>query len=495
MKENDLKKVAEQYKNNIPYKGDLRTFRVDGIDRLGIPIFDATFLGDNNEYGNGLGYGATAIEAEVGAYGEMFEELMISEAGQNVERTEASFKEMKELKKEDIVIDPLTLVLPAGSHYHEDLQLKWVQINRLTDDAPAWIPLEFFGNYNEYVKYPDQLITAITNGCGAGDTFERALLHGLLELLQRDGNADCFRALDQGKVIDLDGISEETRQLMQKLEDKGLKVIPKLARVTCGCVSLYAVGDDHSDDDFPFTVAACGEAADPDFDRAIRKAVLECASSHSRKIFYHSEMERKTKITPEGYEEEVMDMMNLQTEEQRALRTHVEWLQMGKQKLREKLSDSVFLQKETVYTKELPHFDGDSIEERLAQVLKGYKKEGLEVYYYRATPAGHPIQVVRAIVPGIEMEFASYHRIGARGVQRLQERKDPLLSTVSGPGKKRIRLTAEKEKELGGRFWLDTETLDEKINELYPLYREPNAHSAMYALKTGYFDQKTDANA
>jgi ribosomal protein S12 methylthiotransferase accessory factor len=484
-----LEKALETYKSSMP-KGELKTFRIDGIDQLGIPIVDATFLGEDDSYGNGLGYGATPVEAEVGAYGELYEEYFISQAVLNIESVEASFAQMQIDYKDQIVIDPLTLVLPAGSNYDKDLQLKWVQINRLADDAAAWIPLEFLGNYNEYVAYPNQLITAITNGCGAGETFERALLHGLLELLQRDGNADCFRALDQGKVIDLDGISEKTLQLMQELEEKGLKVIPKLAQITCGCVSLYAVGDDLSDDDFPFTVAACGEAADPDFDHAIRKAVLECASSHSRKIFYHSSMERKTKITPEGYAEENLKLIDLEAEEQRALRTHVEWLEMGKTKLREKLKDSVFLQKEVVSPKNMPHFDKSSIEDRLNQVIKSYKKEGLDIYYYRATLPDHPIQVVRAIVPGIEMEFGSYHRIGARGVQRLLDRKDKLISTVSGPGKKRIRLTAEKEKELGGRFWLDTDALDEKINDLYPLYREPNAHSAMHALKTGYFSNE-----
>ena len=110
-----------------------------------------------------------------------------------------------------------------------------------------WAPFEFVGNYNEYMEYPNQLITAITNGSGAGDTFERALLHGLLELLQRDGNADCFRALDRGIVIDKKDISAETLKIMDDLEQKGLRVVPKLARETCGCVSLYAVGDDSSD--------------------------------------------------------------------------------------------------------------------------------------------------------------------------------------------------------------------------------------------------------
>lgn len=487
-KEEQLKEVLKIYKDSFP-KGDLEAFRIDGIDRLDIPIIDATFTAPGDVYANGLGYGATALEAEVGAYGEMSEELYFFKTSTTTETVTHSLAEMQQNYNEDRVIDPLTLVLPAGSLYTPDLELKWAKINRLEDDVEVWIPFEFVANYNEYMQYPNQLINAITNGCGAGDTFERALLHGLLELLQRDGNADCFRALDRGIVIDKKDISPETLELMDDLEQKGLRVIPKLARVTCGCVSLYAVGDDHSDDDFPFTVAACGEAADPDFDRAVRKAVLECASSHSRKLFYHSSFDRKKKVAPKGYVEKNLEILDLELEEPRALRTHVEWLQMGKERLREKLKDNVLSENETVSAKALPHFKENGIKELLDKVIEGIKKEGLKIYYYRATPKENPIQVVRAIVPGIEMEFASYHRIGYRGVQRLLDRGDKLISTVSGEGKKRIKLTSKMEKELGSRFWLDTQTLDEMVGDLYPFYREPSAHTAMYALEHGYFKE------
>ena len=243
-------------------------------------------------------------------------------------------------------------------------------------------------------------------------------------------------------------------------------------------------------DDFPFTVAACGEAADPDFDRAVRKAVLECASSHTRKLFYHTSFDRKKKVAPEGYVEKNLEILDLELEEPRALKTHVEWLQLGKERLREKLKNNVLSENGIVSAKALPHFEGNTIKERLEKVLEGFKKEGLDIYYFRATPRENPIQVVRAIVPGIEMEFASYHRIGHRGVKRLLDRGDKLISSVSGPGKKRIMLTRKMEKELGGRFWLDTQKLDAMVGDLYPLYREPSAHTAMYALEHGYFKEK-----
>ena len=333
--EEQKKKALQQYKGCLP-EGKVETFRIDGIDRLGIPIIDATFTAPGDVYANGLGYGATPLDAEIGAYGELYEELYFYQASVNTETFTSSFAAMQKTYGEENVIDPLTLVLPAGSHYTPQLELKWAQINKLEDDRAVWIPFEFVANYNEYMYYPNQLITAITNGSGAGDSFERALLHGLLELLQRDGNADCFRALDRGIVIDKKDIAADTVKIMDDLEKKGLRVIPKLARETCGCVSLYVVGDDHSDDDFPFTVAACGEAADPDFDYAVRKAVLECASSHSRKLFYHTSFDRKKKVAPQGYIEKNLEILDLDLEEPRALQTHVEWLQMGKEQLTRK---------------------------------------------------------------------------------------------------------------------------------------------------------------
>lgn len=55
---------------------------------------------------------------------------------------------------------------------------------------------------------PEPLITPITNGLGAGPTLEHALGHGLLELIQRDGNSVNFRALAGDTAVALDSVAD-----------------------------------------------------------------------------------------------------------------------------------------------------------------------------------------------------------------------------------------------------------------------------------------------
>ena len=490
MNESHLQRVLQTYQDNLP-EGKLESFRIDPIDYLGVPIVDVTFLPKPYQrLYNGVGYGESELQAQLSAFGEMYEIMAISEAFLSAPQQKGSYREMARRQGAEQVIDPLTMVLPAGSPYTPDTPLRWTEVKRLSDDAPAWVPSEFVTNIQADVAYPGQLTTAITNGDGAGESRERALLHGLLELLQRDGNCDSFRALDQGKVIDVDGIAPATRQLMNHLETKGLTVIPKLARLTCGCVSIYAVGNDRSDDPFPLSVTACGEAADPDFDRAMYKAVLECASSHARKLFYHCSFDRKSKIAPPDYIEKYTNTLVLEEEEPQALAAMVEWLSLSREQLYQRLADTVFSQKEIVSPDDFPRFAAEDIGERLRTVRQGIATEGMEAYYFAATPADHPVQVTKAIVPGMEMELGSYHRLGARGVQRLLDRDDELISRSAGAGKARVRLTNAQEEAVGGPCWLDVERLDERVAPLYPLYREPSEHAAPFALENGYFEQE-----
>lgn len=490
MNDSHLQRILRIYQDNLP-EGKLESFRIDPIDYLGVPIVDVTFLPKPYErLYNGVGYGENELRAQLSAFGEMYEIMAISEAFLSAPVQEGSYQEMVRRRGREQVIDPLMMVLPAGSPYTPDTPLRWTEVKRLSDDAPAWMPGEFVTNLQADVAYPHQLTTAITNGDGAGESRERALLHGLLELLQRDGNCDSFRALDQGKVIDVNGIAPATRQLMNELAAKGLTVIPKLARLTGGCVSVYAVGNDRSDEQFPLSVTACGEAADPDFDRAMHKAVLECASSHARKLFYHCSFDRKRQIAPPGYIEKYTNQLVLEEEEPRALSTMVEWLSLSREQLYQRLADTVFSQKEIVNPDGFPRFASEDLGERLQTVRQGIAAEGMEAYYFAATPADHPVQVTKATVPGMEMELGSYHRLGVRGVQRLLDRQDELISRTAGAGKARVRLTNVQEEAVGGPCWLNVERLDERVAPLYPLYREPSEHAAPFAQETGYFDQK-----
>lgn len=487
MSDYDYATPTEAYRRSLP-PGLLEEFRIDPIDYLGLPIVNVDLHAEDGLYANGIGYGRTEAAARLGAYGELCEERHTLAGFARLPQREATFRELVEEFGNDHVVDPLTLVLEAGSPYDEHYPLRWVPIERLDDGARAWVPAEFVACTAIQVDYPNRLVTAIRNGSGAGDTEVRALLHGTLELLQRDGNADCFRALDRGLVIDPATLPPACTELIAELAGKGLHITCKLARVTCGCVSVYAVGDDRTDDDFPLSVTATGEGADTDYRVALLKAITECASSHTRKRFSNVSWEEMAPLLPPNFRERRLKEFDLDTEEPRALRAMIDWLRGTREALREQLADTVFLERELVDARTLPAHSFSTLEAQWDYVRGQLAAEGLTPYVFRSSTTGGHCHVAKVIVPGIEQELGSYHRLGERGVRRLLERKDiKLIAHAAGPGRQRIRLTAAAEARLGGPVWLEADRLDALIEPVYALYREPSAYAAPLAIETGYY--------
>ena len=485
--------IVAMYRRSLG-PGEVQEFRIDGVDYLGIPIVNVDHLGADGIASNGIGYGRTAGAARVGAYGELCEERHTVAGFAALDIEEGSYSEMVGRHGDAAIVDPRTLVLEAGSPYDEDYRLRWAPVERLADGAKCWVPAEFVACTNSQVDYPNRLTTAIRNGSGAGDTEVRALLHGTLELLQRDGNADCFRALDRGIVIEHDTLPDDCKALITELAAKDLHVTCKLARVTCGCVSVYAVGDDRADDDFALGVTATGEGCDTDYRVALRKAITECASSHTRKRFNNVSWEQRDAVTPADYRERYLAKLDLASEEQRALRAMVDWLEGGREALRAKLADTVFSQKTTVDARTLPARSFETLEEQWTYVKTQLAEEGLTPYVFRSPTTDGVCHVVKVIIPGIEQELGSYHRLGERGVQRLLERTDvQLIAREPGEGRQRVILTPEAEERLGGPVWLEAAKLDALVDPVYALYREPGGHAARHAIDTGYFERESVA--
>src|SRR4029079_7792077 len=141
---------------------------------------------------------------------------------------------------------------------------------------------------------------------GAGESLERALSHGIMELLQRDGNSVNYRALDRGIVIDVDEAADpDLLELLQRFDDAGIDVLVKLAATDFGLANVYVVGRERDPDAaaHPLMLTSCGEAAHPDRERAVRKALLEYASSRARKAFSHMAPDQLAGVAPDGYVE------------------------------------------------------------------------------------------------------------------------------------------------------------------------------------------------
>jgi ribosomal protein S12 methylthiotransferase accessory factor len=487
-----LPEPVRAYLDILP-EGRIVGFPLAPLDRTGIPVwFVSLFLDDPFFVGampSGIGYGATDDEAIIGAVAEIAENLMPSLAVMPRKKERGSYDDLVRVFGAGSVADPLTLCLPAGSPVGRGTTLEWTPAIRARTGETVLMPLDIAAtDYFELSEGYKPFTNLITNGLGAGPDVAFALGHGLLELLQRDGNGLLFRALDQGVMLDLsEGLGPETRGMLDRLEALGIKALPKFATDQFGLTNLYVVGYDRNlaDTPVPIALSACGEACDPDRERALRKALLEFQAARVRKAFGHGPLAFAERVTPPGYVKAFIDkaLPSLDLEEGRALKAMLEWIVQPAEGIAETLRDTVYSERSTKRFTDLPttaapdgHARGRIARERLEQA-------GFDVLYVDCSPPGGAVGVVKAIVPGLEVETMSYHRIGERNTQKLIERDHPMIRFGEATDTLLpVRLTPEAIERFGGQPLFDTALADRIVGSHYPLYREPESHHAPFRL-------------
>jgi len=474
--------IIDIYRQALP-PGRLESFALGPIDRLGIAFWMLTFYQDHGPTNAGSGYGHTQREAEMGAWGELTEVVNAHAAMQRIPREHGSYRNMRERFGDDGVVDPLTLCLDVGSPYTPDLPLEWVSTHRYATNETVWVPIEFVACQNADVEPRPWLITLITNGLGAGLTRDGAIGHGLLELLQRDGNSVHFRALAGGTAVELDQVHDpDTRALLDRLDQAGVDVVVKLASTDFGIPNLYVVGIDRepANGASPIMALACGEAAHPDREGALRKALFEFAAARSRVAFSHGPLDAVEHVTPPGYLDHYLQRYSAAGEERRALNAMLDLYPKSLDEMRALLSEGVLRVEHTVPFSSLPTLDQpvadrDVLAPLVAERLRAAHFDVLVASY---TPADSPVQAVKVIVPGLEVETMSYHRIGERNVRRLLDQGSSLVAIGEQPaGFQLVPLTDAAQDRLGGPAWFEVAGAERMVGSLYALYREPGRHA------------------
>ena len=485
----DLPDAAAAYIESMP-DGRVELFALTPLDTTGVPCWNAIFLNrDGTRFHgvvpHGIGYGATDAEAIIGTTGELAEAVHSSGAIARFPRRVGSSAALAAELGARGIADPLTLCLPAGSPVDHDTVLEWVPAQSWPSGATVLVPTEIAAcSVGDLTDGYAPFTMPITNGLGAGPSLDFAIGHGVCELLQRDGNGIGFRAMDRGIVLDLgDGPADpRTRALLARLGEMGIEVLPKFASAEFGVANVYCVGGEVAGQAaFPIMVTAAGEAASLDREHSLRKALFEFAAARARKAFSHAPLHAIERIAPPGYVERFRGYHSLMGEESRALRAMMEWCDLDQDQLRGLLADTVLSRRGTQAFDALPRWDGPMSGTGLVRELSGrFAQAGMEILFVDFSPRSAPgVHVVKAIVPGLEVETMSYHRIGARGVRKLMERGSRLAGTSTPPpGAAPVRLTAAAEAGLGGPAWLDVAEIDRIVGGLYPLYREPEVHSA-----------------
>ena len=458
------------------------------LDRLGLPLWTVACVDADGALSDGFGYGPTPVAAQASAWGEAVEWHLAREWFRHAPRVRGTLAALRAEGKH--ALDPVSLCLSAGSRYlHDDTTLEWVEARRHPTGEAVLVPVEFvaprFADLGPGFDRAAALAVPITNGLGAGLTHAHAIAHGVLELLQRDGNSVHYRALDRGLVVDLGaGCSQvrdpRTRALLQTLDAAGVEILVKLADDSFGLTNLYVVGHDRDPSLAPqaISLSACGEAVHPDRERALAKALREFVSARARKAFNHGPLAPVRAVAPAGYLE-AFGPASLRSEDERASSEMQRWMRLDHAAYFEEIRHPLFDARARLRFDELPTTDVPDSGALLALLTERLARAGLEICHVDFTPPGSPVVALKAIVPGLEVETMTYQRIGARNLRRLLSRGSPLV----GVGDHQrpadallIRLTPADAATFDGEPWFDPAALDRIVGPLYPLYREPGRH-------------------
>ncbi|MFC3689440.1 YcaO-like family protein [Aquipuribacter hungaricus] len=505
--------VADRMLAALP-AGSHEDFDITALDRVGLPVHAASSYpapgggpdGVRDAPAGGIGYGPDPLAARLSALGEMTESAQLSRSVRRSAPETASTAAMRRRHGADAVVDPVTLPVDAGADVDPDRPLRWLPLRRWSDGAPGeqvWVPAEAVAVSGDDVPggAPEGgwLVTPITNGLGAGQDLAWAVGHGLLELLQRDGNGLRFRALDAGDVVDLGPGREQLRDpvslaALAAFDAAGVEVTVKLASVDLGVVNVYAVGAERPggpEPVHPLVVTAAGEGTHPDREVAVRKALLELAASRVRKVFTHGPVEAVDVLAPDGYRAR-WEAHHPSAGEERTLQAMREWLRLDAEELRALVAPTSFGERTRTRLDSLPTYPWSGPEgwaDLTPLLVDRLAGQGLDVLVHDASPDVEGLHAVKVVVPGLEVETLSYGRIGERGAARLLARAEAgdeqvrgLLGRWSDAGVPEdaadVRLTAAATERLGGPVWFSRAAAAALVGPLFPLYREPGRHLA-----------------
>lgn len=376
----DPKETLERIEPLMKKAGITRLADITDLDRIGIPVFSAIRpSAESGAISVYNGKGLTKDEAKVSALMEGFERYSAEVRGFNIVR-----KGVEEFMASHNAIDPMELILTPASAFHLLKQpVGWVKGYDLNGMEEIWVPASAV--FHPYISKLDlALFRTSTNGLASGNNHEEAVLHGLLEVIERDAwsLAEGRRKIQGDVVVPESGT---VRKLVDMFTSKGVEIHLKNLTSDLGVPTIAAAADDVVMQDPALLTMGIGTHLNPEV--AAIKALLEVAQSRltqihgAREDTVHAEHSRKL-----GYE--------------RMKRINKMWLTENGPQVR--LSD-------------MPSLDTEDVFDDLQVVRSQLNSRGLKyTVVVDLTRKELGIPVVRVIVPGLEIFAIDEDRVGPR---------------------------------------------------------------------------------
>jgi len=366
-----------------------RALGITRLDRVGVPVYAS--VRPSAPYGSlcvNAGKGLHPIEAQVGAYMEAIE-FALAEPGASprvrVER--ATARDVLDGRRRPEAI--LDLCPKLGVQVRLDAPLDCVRADDVLSGERALVPAELvFLPYRPSARFRSLFGTS-SNGLSSGNSVREATVHGVCELVERDVRA--FEAVrDTSAPVDLATVDGPGRALVDTIRDAGLELYVRTARNPFGLPYFFAVI--HDPDACAPHLLNGGFGCHPHRSVAFVRAVSEAAQSRLSFIHggrddlvdHHARFAGWTAARKRAFVEGVIA---------RAAEGHavpMDWAHDASA-------------------------EATTVERCEALVLERLRALGFDrVYRVVFTEADEPLQVVRVIVPRIELFNESLARVGPR---------------------------------------------------------------------------------
>jgi ribosomal protein S12 methylthiotransferase accessory factor len=289
----------------LPEIGVTRIANITDLDRVGIPVFSAI----RPSAGQGAisiysGKGSTETNARISAIMESFERCLAEqpETSNNLngiqleaERVIDTYESISE-SYPTLYPDALLLPMPFAS----DTSIEWISGLDILNDVEVMVPSNaVFHPYNPAGS--SQLFRSNTNGLASGNTIEEAVLHGLLEVIERDALGIAEYTRNPGREIVLDESDGLNYELKRRMEEAGVQVKLWLLDHDVGLPTVVAATDDTVLHDPALLVMGAGSHLSPEI--AVARALTEAAQSRVVQIHgAREDTDREQVVRTFGYE-------------------------------------------------------------------------------------------------------------------------------------------------------------------------------------------------
>jgi len=379
--------TLENTKDKIKKIGVTRIADITNLDRLGIPIFSAirpsAAQGAISIYS---GKGSTEQRARISAIMESFERCLAEKPGLNENIAEGiSAPALVESYAKAIenfnVLDPKTLLLPQP--YIPQSLLEWVGAYDLINKEEVFVSANAVYHPYDAPGQCQKLFLSNTNGLASGNVIEEAILHGMLEVIERDAISIAQFTRNLGKEILLTKEDGHLYEIARKFKEAEIELKIWLVPTDTGIPTVIAATDDVKLKDPALLVMGAGSHLKPA--TAVVRAITEAAQSRVVQIQgAREDTNREGFIRSVGYD--------------RMKRLNYFWFEEG---------EKVSLSEVQDLSRKSPAENIDLILEK----LRGLAEKVLVVDLSRKEVA---VPVVRVIIPGFELFTVDRDRKGKR---------------------------------------------------------------------------------